>query len=156
MRDFFIPAFAAYCFAEIFIMIDSARKKNKLMLISNAVILVFYCIFLYVKYLYSLNIPNYILLLSIIASFIHTFFGEYLNFYNQSIVFDRYLHGYGSFSIALLSYFLIANLIGSGSKLFNAVFIMFLGVGLGSVFEVFEFAMDAMQKNKHAKGLKRY
>jgi uncharacterized membrane protein YjdF len=92
-----------------------------------------------------------------IAAFFSAFFGHYLRMYYRSIVFDRYLHTYGTFSFSLLFFYLLDHfLMMGGSHLFLAVFVFLLGNTLGVIFELMEFKFDLNPSNtvKAQHGLK--
>lgn len=155
MRTFFTIVFVIFAIAEIYLMLQLNKKNNKVgfqLTVTNFVLFCFYLIF---AFFMRLSIPYYILLLCIIALVLNSFFGFYLNYFEKSTRFDRYLHGYGSFSFALLGYFTIISLIQSGgSKLFRALFLVFLGITLGAVYEVIECIQDAKRGTQLQKGLR--
>ncbi|MCX7615287.1 MAG: hypothetical protein N2Z65_05995 [Clostridiales bacterium] len=155
MREIFFLSFAIFCFIQIYIIIDSLKKKHQFIAISAVAILGFFSFILYLKIRSIIHVPYFIMLLPLIASFLHSFVGDHLNLYNRSKTFDKYLHAFGTFSISLFTYFIIGNITDpGGSKLFRALFIFFLGTGIGSIFEVFEFTMDSLHKTFMQKGLK--
>ncbi len=120
-------------------------------------ICVFYSIlFLFIKLL-RVSVPNWTILLTMTAAFISGFFGQYLRMYYKSLVFDRYLHAYGSFGFALLSFHLLNHFLTvGGSPLFLALFVFLLGNTLGVIFELLEFSYDLKPTNftKSQHGLK--
>jgi Na+/melibiose symporter-like transporter len=90
-----------------------------------------------------------------LALFLNSFAGYYLEYFWRSARFDRYLHAYSVFSYALLFYFIIMRLTDSGgTKLFHALFIVFLGISLGTLFEISEFRTDSKRNTRMQKGLK--
>ena len=146
MKIIFIIAFILFFIMEIFLIIQYIVKKNKTLLKTNITLLTLFCFFLLAVKLLRLSIPYHILLFAMVALFINTFFGYYLNYFNRSKTFDRYLHGYGSFAFALLIYFILINLTESGgSKFFRAVLVAALGIATGAVYEIYEYAMDLKQ-----------
>lgn len=101
-------------------------------------------------WIFSFSIPAYIILLAMLAVFVSCFFGYYFNWYNRSIIFDRYLHAYGSFSFALLTFCMVQNLFETGgSRAFQALFVVTMGMAVGAAFELVEAAIDT---KKHKKG----
>jgi len=107
--------------------------------------------------LFRIEVPYWTILLTMIASFISGFFGQYQRMYYRSIVFDRYLHSYGSFSFALLFFYLLDHFLTmGGSPLFIALFAFLLGNTLGVIFELLEFFHDLKPANtiKSQHGLK--
>lgn len=118
---------------------------------------VFYAILLICIFLFRLEAPYWAILLAMATAFISGFWGQYLGMYYRSIVFDRYLHAFGTFSFSLLFFYLLNHLlIISGSRLFFAVFVFLLGNTLGVLFELLEFSRDSKStsKNKAQHGLK--
>lgn len=107
--------------------------------------------------LFRLQVPYWTIWLTMAATFLSGFCGHYLRMYYRSIRFDRYLHAYGSFSFALLFFYLLDHfLLMGGSPLFLAVFVFLLGNTLGVIFELLEFSHDLKPKNtsKSQHGLK--
>ncbi len=110
---------------------------------------VFLCI-----WILDFPVPPYIVLLAMLAVFINCFFGHYLDWFNRSKVFDRYLHAYGSFSFALLAYSLIQNLFeAGGSETFQSLFVFATGMTLGAVFELIEAREDYKKGTNNQRGL---
>lgn len=106
-------------------------------------------------FIWRFVIPYYVLFLMLATIFLHTFVGFYLDYYEKSQTFDRFLHAFGTFSSALLMFHLLKNLLTfSGSRLFIAVFVFILGLACGAVFELFEFTADAFKKSHNQKGLR--
>ncbi len=104
--------------------------------------------------LFSIKIPSYIIFLTILTIFIACFVGHYLSFYTKSNTFDRYLHGFGSFSFSLFFYCIVDNYINTGSsKIFQSIFIFLLGNTLGVFFELIEAMHDKSNPIKSQKGL---
>ncbi len=106
-------------------------------------------------WIFSFSVPSYIILLAMAAVFINCFCGYYLDLYNRSKVFDRYLHAYGSFSFALFVYCLIQNLFETGgSKSYQSLFVFAVGMTLGEIFELIEAAIDQKKGANAQRGLK--
>lgn len=111
--------------------------------------LVFLCI-----WIFHFTIPAYIVLLAMLAIFINCFFGHYLDWFNRSKVFDRYLHTYSSFSFALLAYCLVLNLfVTGGSKAYQSLFVFTIGMALGAIFELIEARSDSKKGTNNQRGL---
>jgi hypothetical protein len=103
----------------------------------------------------DLHISYIILLLSIIALFFYSYVGFYLQYFKKSRVFDRFLHGYGTFTFTLLVYeSIIIIILNGGSKFYQALFVFFLGIALGSIHEIIEFIADMSQHSQMQKGLR--
>ena len=95
------------------------------------------------------------IVLSLNAVFLHNIFCYYLKLYEISRVFDRYLHAFGAFTFALLVYFILGRFIEyGGSRTFLALYVLTLGVTVGTIFELFEFCMDIKEAANMQKGLR--
>lgn len=96
-------------------------------------------------------VPQFIITCVVLTLIGHTFFGTFLDIYHRSTVYDRGLHLFGSFSFALLLFtFTDKNAIAGG--LYRFLFVVMLGISLGTLFEIAEFASDKISrkpKNQH-------
>lgn len=147
MKIIFITVLTFYYSLEIFILSQLHKNKNRINFKRDITSLISSSILLIIIYLFKISIPYIILIFFIISLLIGSFFGYYLDYYNKLKHFDRYLHGYDSFSFSLLFYFIIINFMQSGgSKIFRAFFISFLGITIGVVFEIIEFLTDIKQQ----------
>ena len=123
------------------IKLSKQKRKQEMKALINCFVL--FALFFIAKWIFSWPIPEYTLILVMIALFANNFFGYYLNKYNTTKNFDRVLHGYGSFSFALFFYFVVLLIVPeTTSRLFRSIFIFFLGVGAGCIFELIEFVID--------------
>jgi hypothetical protein len=155
MNIVFIVALIILILAHIFIIYKLYKNKKKVGSHSTLINFTLVCVLLLFIWLFHISIPYYILLLCMIALFLNSYVGYYLEYFWKSTKFDRYLHGYGIFSYTLLFYFIITHLIESGgTKLFHALFIVFLGISLGAIFEISEFRTDSKRNTRMQKGLK--
>jgi hypothetical protein len=159
MGVIFYSALAIICIVEIYIVYKLIKKKNKTILKQATFPLIVFFLYLIAVYLLNLNIPYYVLLLSLLTVFIDALVGRYLDYYNKSKTFDRFLHAFGTFSFALLFFYTLINLTEpGGSKFLQAAFIAAIGIANGAAFEIIEFAIDSKQKQKqnikHQRGLK--
>lgn len=86
----------------------------------------------------------------------HSLFGEYLRAYYTTGYFDNLLHFFGTFSFALLSYEVFLTFIKVRSSLpalFIILLVSFLGISLGTFFELLEFALDRLLHERNQFGL---
>jgi uncharacterized membrane protein YjdF len=144
-----------FCLIHLYLTVHFARKKQKLSRNSGITALIFYIVLLPAAKIFDIAIPYYALILSLAAVFLHNFFGYYLNLYQKSQVFDRYLHVFGAFAFALLMFFILNGILDyGGSRLFLALYVMLLGMTVGSLFELFEYLMDRIKASEMQKGLK--
>lgn len=131
----------------------SKRKSNCIK--QTAVPAILYLSYLLALCILRISIPYLVLILVMVTVFLHTFVGHYLELYTKSKLFDRYQHGFGSFSFALLIYLTMSKVtMPGGSVLFRAIFVAALGIAAGVIFEIFEFVHDSMNKTKLQRGLK--
>ncbi|HWR21967.1 MAG TPA: hypothetical protein VN366_00690 [Feifaniaceae bacterium] len=155
MPVWLILAFAVFSGFIIYAIVALNKKGRKQP--AKAVLsayIVFALVYL-VIWIFAFSVPPYVILLAMLAVFIDCFFGYYLNWYNRSKVFDRYLHAYGAFSFALLTYCLIKNLFeAGGSRAFRSLFVFAAGMALGAVFELVEAAVDQKSGAGAQRGLK--
>ncbi len=105
-------------------------------------------------WIFQIHVPSYLLLLTMLTILGACFFGHYLGGYTKSKTFDRYLHGFGSFSFALLTYCVVDHYVNTGgSLLFRALFVFLTGNTLGVFFELIEMVSDGKHSVKSQKGL---
>ena len=155
MQAIFLVLLAAVCITEIIIVIRCTKNGSvgKIRYIVTPTVL-FLC-FLLALYMARISLPYAVLLLCMATVFLHTFVGLFLDYYSRSKIFDRYLHGFGSFSFALVLYLTLAKVMQQGgSVFFRAVFVAALGIAAGTVFEIMEFTHDSKSKIKMQRGLK--
>ncbi len=151
----FLLLLAVFCVAESYAVVQLFKKNEKKLVAQAAIPPVLYLFFLLMLYLCNISIPYIVLIFYLITIFAHTFIGFYLDLYNRSKTFDRYLHGFGTFSTALLSYLTLSKFTSpGGSALFQAIFVASLGIALSMVYEVIEFLHDTKSKKKMQRGLR--
>lgn len=133
----------------IFSTVKLFQSKKKEYAKSALAVYIFYtAIFLAVWFL-KIAVPPYLLLLTMLTVLGACFFGHYLDLYTKSKTFDRYLHGFGSFSFALLTYSILVHYIeAGGSLLFRALFVFLVGNTLGVFFELIEMRHDKKTTQK--------
>ncbi|MDD3413473.1 MAG: hypothetical protein PHY47_05680 [Lachnospiraceae bacterium] len=103
----------------------------------------------------KLTVPSYVIGFSMLAVFFTCFFGYYLEYYLRSKTFDRFLHAFGSFSFAQLSFCILDDFIDTNSsKIFRSTFIFLLGNTLGIIIELAEANLDKKANIKNQRGLK--
>jgi hypothetical protein len=141
--------------SQLFLIIKFVKEKNRYYLGS-----VIWCLSLLILLLLIsavlqwVKIPEYVLILIMATLFIHNYIGYYKNQYNESKMFDRLLHCLGSFSFALLFYYIIIDLTKAQTgKIFMMIFVFVLGIALGTLFELLEYFKDKKNSIKAQKGL---
>jgi len=150
-----IVIFVLFCLINFYIIYKLAKRNDKQKKKAALNCFVLFSIFFIAKWIFGWMIPDYSLFLVMVALFVNNFFGYYKNKYNHSKNFDRILHGYGSFSFALLGYYFIVLITQQDmSRFFRAIFIFVLGVALGALFELLEFSIDSKYHTETQKSLK--
>ncbi len=148
MKGTFEVLFIVYFAIEIYILRQLYLKKNHINFKQVKNNFITAIILLLIIYFFKIDIPFLILIFCIIALLISSYFGYFRDYFNRPKHFDRYLHGYGTFTFSLLFYFFIINFVQSGgSNAFRALFILFLGIAIGAIYEIIEFHTDSKQKN---------
>lgn len=150
----FYITFFIFTILEVYIAIQFARRKKTILLKNTIFIyLLFLCLFI-AEYLFKFRVANYIITFVIITLGCHSFVGDYLNIYNKSKHFDRYLHIFGAFSFSLFSYSIIDKTINHPviPKLYASIFIVTLGITIGVFLEIIEFTQDSRMKTRNQKG----
>lgn len=155
MKWTFIILLIIFSIIEIYILRIFIIRKTVLTFQSTSVSFGLFWLLLIAIYILDLDMPYFSLILIILVLFFHSYFGYYLDLYNKSKMFDRFLHAYGSFSFSLLFYFLLSNfLIYGGSVAFRALYIFLLGVTIGAIYEAIEYFIDSKHDLKLQRGLK--
>lgn len=142
---------SAFC---IFSVVKLFSKKKKVYAKSALATYLFYTAVFLALWIFNIKVPSYQLLLTMLTILGACFFGHYLECYTKSKTFDRYLHGFGSFSFSLLTYSVLSHFIETGgSLLFQALFVFLIGNTLGVIFELVEMRHDRKTRVKSQKGL---
>lgn len=154
METVFYVLLILFVLTEIFITIryiQKGKSKSAKAALIPSCLLVIYLLALCV---FRIVMPYIVLALATITVLLHTYIGLYLNLYRRSKIYDRYLHGFGSFSFALLIYLTISKVtVPGGSVVFRAVFVAALGIAAGALFEIFEFVHDLKNITDLQRGL---
>lgn len=132
--------------AQVLVMFGLAGQENREFMRGaawSAVLLLVYTLW---EIKYRLYMNNYIRALVVITIFADSYAGSYLGYYITSQVFDKALHLFGTYSFALFFYILLAQLVirQPVNRLFTCLFISCLGVTLGVIYELLEFAVDTI------------
>ncbi len=155
MKTICFIAFLLFYALHLYLLFRFIPIKNKMYIGSALMALVFFGLLQLAIRLFHLIVPQPVLVLCLIVVSFHNLFGYHLGLYLKSQVFDRYLHAFGSFSFALLLYFILENLLlYGGSRLFLALYAMLLGIASGTVFEIYESLTDRKKGTHMQKGLK--
>ena len=155
MPTWLIIAFAVFSAFVLYGIVALNKKQQKQSVKASTVSYIFFTLLFLAIWIFAFSVPSYVILLSMLAVFIHCFCGYYVNLYNRSQVFDRYLHAFGSFAFSLFVYCLIRNLFEvGGSKAFQSLFVFAVGMALGEIFELVEAAIDAKSGAGAQRGLK--
>lgn len=143
-----------FVLAEIYIAVKYIQKGKSKCLKSTLVPAALYMVYLLALSVFRMGVPYLVLSLATITIFLHTYVGLYMDLYRKSKVYDRYLHGFGAFSFALLLYLTLAGITDPGGTVFfRAVFVATIGIASGVVFEIVEFLHDLRNKTDMQRGL---
>lgn len=145
------------CFSAIqsAVLRSFTLKKEKVAMRSAAESYIFLWLVIIATFVFGFKMPYFAFIFLMISFLIHSYFGYYLNRFNKSKKFDRGAHGFGAFATAIFAYYFLSNLLTyGGSKLFQAVYVLLLGIAIGSIYELIEFCIDKKHKDKLQRGLK--
>lgn len=135
-----------YCFFILqFLTVIVLIRAGKLDNVKEVIfIITLFAVYLLVETKLNLFISNYIRGCVIILTLLHAFAGKYLDFYLTSTIFDKVLHVFGTYSIVLLVYSIMCQIMETSfTNILNKyVFIVLLGISLGAIFEIIEFVTD--------------
>lgn len=145
-----------FAITQIYLIIRFTRDKSIYYLKSTVWCFILLSLFLLAgAVLYWIKIPEYIYIFIMLTIFFHDYIGYHMNKYNESKMFDRLLHVFGSFTFALTFYYILIDLTkAQSSKIFLAIFAFVLGIALGTIFEIMEYSKDKKNSIKAQKGLK--
>ena len=146
---------AIFCIVILFASIAVLIKKKYNFFFGNIASLIFYLVFLIAQYNLKFHVRAFIILLILITLIGHHLIGQYLNFYNRSKHYDRFLHTLGSFSFSLFFYSILDKITipAIHSKPYVSIFVATIGISLGCIFEIGEFILDTINNSNNQKGL---
>lgn len=128
-----------------FITITALTIDNKINNIGEVLfVTILFIIYILSEKIYSFYVSNYIHICLALVIIIHGFGGKYLNLYLESTAFDKYLHIFGTYTVALFGYSITKNIMGISfnSKANIFLHVTLLGVSIGAIFELIEFFAD--------------
>jgi uncharacterized membrane protein YjdF len=151
---FIILTAALFTVFEAYIIYKYSKNKKYGRIIENAVVSIILLLYLCYKDVVQLHVYDFITVFLILTVFGHTYIGEYCGIYHKSKKYDRFLHLFGSFTFSLFVYSVIESMVKpvSYSKIYVAIFVATLGIAIGVLFELIEFAFDKLakfEKNQH-------
>ncbi|MBC8016061.1 MAG: hypothetical protein H7X79_10015 [Sporomusaceae bacterium] len=136
---------ALFFIAQILLILGLAEKGHIDYVQSVLVTTGFWAIYLYLEARYKLNMSNYVRIIMLLALVSDGFFGNYVNFYATSTVFDKIQHVFGTYAFSLFAYTLVAGLLKSPvQRSVTFILIISLGVSIGAFYEILEFFTDSM------------
>ncbi|MEG6586083.1 hypothetical protein [Dendrosporobacter sp. 1207_IL3150] len=135
---------ALFLAAQILIIMLVAERGNYNYIRGIAATSSFWLVYIYLESKIRFEMSNYIRTAMVITLLSDGFFGYYLEYYLTSTLFDKAQHLFGSYSFALFTYVLVAQLLNNPVKpLFKFILIVGLGISLGATYEVLEFIVDS-------------
>jgi len=134
--------------AQILVMLGLAGQENREFMRGaawGAILLFAYTLWEIRCRLYMSNYVRALIVITIVAD---SYAGGYLGYYMTSQIFDKALHLFGTYSFAMFFYILLAQLVirQPVNRLFTCLVIICLGISLGVVYELLEFAVDTINK----------
>lgn len=144
-----------FLIAQILIILLFAFRRQYTSVIQSTFIFIASILFIHFEDKKNLQLENSVRIMVILTIILHNFFGEYLNLYNSPVIFDKPLHFFGTFAFSLFIYSILTKIIDTKNipKLFIFIFIISLGISLGTCFEIAEFLSDSVLKTNCQKGL---
>lgn len=140
---------------ELLLLPKFSAKRDKIAKKSAIASIAFLWLTFIVSYIFKFKIPNIAYIFIIASLLMDSFFGYYKGLYYSTKKFDRIQHVIGSFSFAIFFYFFLSNIFEyGGSKVFQAFYILLLGVFYGTIYELIEFMSDSRNRQKMQKGLR--
>lgn len=106
--------------------------------------------FFFFEYIGFFHTPWFVLALVVLTVLLHGLIGEFIDIYHKSGTFDRWLHLLGAFAFALFVYSIIDNTLQPPAlkKTYIFLFVTAIGMALGTLFEIIEFAHDFATRKK--------
>lgn len=122
----------------------SIKSMGIQVIYDNIVITILFVVYNIAEIKYNIYMDNYIRVLLALIIISHNLFGELLNLYDSSKIFDKVLHIFGGYTFSIFAYLLVNNLPHGDppSKRRDFVFILALGLSMGASFEIIEFFTD--------------
>ena len=104
----------------------------------------FWAIYTFLEARYKFYMNAYVRVMIVLTLLLDGFFGNYLDLYTTSSIFDKILHVVGTYAFSLFAYVLVAQLLKQPvSSSFKFILVVSLGVSLGGFYEILEFLTDA-------------
>lgn len=140
---------------EISILLIYLARLEFIYAIEISVILCIYLVFVFMERRKGVRVQNINHVLALLTILAHNVLGEFFKLYETSGVFDKLLHLFGTFSMTLFVYDVLANALKfrTDNKKLLFIFTLVLGIALGTFFELIEFAIDAIFKTTNQGGL---
>lgn len=142
--------YAGYTLVVIAGAIAMIVKKNLKFLPELILLYLWRGVYLYFESRGHFNTPAFVFALVILTVLLHNLVGEFIDVYHKSTTFDRWLHLLGAFSYSLFIYSIIDHWLKPPGlpMLYVFLFVTCIGVTVGTLFEVLEFARDTATRKK--------
>ena len=103
----------------------------------------FWVIYAFLEARYRFYMNTYVRLMIILTLILDGFFGNYLDLYTTSSIFDKILHVFGTYAFSLFAYVLVVQLLKQPvNSSVKFILVVSLGVSLGAFYEILEFLTD--------------
>lgn len=144
LTSYFILNGLLITISQSFLILQYFKSRRFKKVVSNLLVWFITVSFLFYDYYFYLNIPKFIITCAVLTIIGHCVLGNYLNYYHRSKRYDRGLHLFGSFSFSLLAFFLLNTFIAfQEANLYSTLFVITLGISIGTLFEILEFIHDS-------------
>lgn len=129
---------------QIIAIVFFFRNKQHVYAYETLVIIAGALLISYWEIKYNLSLSNYLRIIVYLSISGHTIIGELMGLYVISPLFDKLLHILGSYSFAILGYVLSGIHDLPLSPKIRFLVIIAIGLSLGTIYELWEFAMDQL------------
>ena len=143
-----VVLFIVLFLVQVFSLYKIMSRGNHDFIINIILTTTFWCIYVLIELIKKLNIHLYIQIVAAITIIGDGFFGLYMNLYSLSPLYDRIQHIFGAYALALFFYSFIARLMKTtiSLKWIRVIFIFAIGLSLGALCEILEYAADTFMK----------
>lgn len=137
----------SFVLIQTLVMFGLVGKEYSGFVRSTAVSTCLIIVYTFLENKYQIFMNNYVRAVVLVSIFCDSFFGQYLEYYITSTLFDKALHVFGTYSFSLFFYILVIQLLSNPLKrYFKFILVTSLGLSLGAFYEITEFFVDITTK----------
>jgi hypothetical protein len=141
--------FSLLALSQVYIIYRLVKRDEKVFIRPVLTCFAAFTAYIVLITIINVNIPGLVLIFAMASLFAHTFFGYFMRLYERTKKSDRVLHAAGCFAYGLLAYCTAAAIFGAqSSKITGAIFVWALGIAMGVMIEIMEFAADSCGKSR--------